>query len=88
MSAPDNGQPFEEDWTELARRSSAGVDVTLLWAAKTNTIAVAVDDAPADNHFDLIVEPADNPLDVFLHPYAYAAWRGLDYGLVDAREAA
>jgi hypothetical protein len=34
------------------------------------------------------VEPGTNALDAFEHPYAYAAWRGVDYRLEDLRRAA
>jgi hypothetical protein len=34
------------------------------------------------------VEPGANALHVFEHPYAYAAWRGVDYRLADLRLAA
>jgi hypothetical protein len=34
------------------------------------------------------VEPGTNALDVFEHPYAHAAWRGVDYRLADLRDAA
>jgi hypothetical protein len=59
----------------LAERTNAGIQVTLLWAAETNAVAVHVLDAGADDQFELDVEPGANPIDVFEHPYAYAAWR-------------
>jgi len=34
------------------------------------------------------VEDDGNALDAFEHPYAYAAWRGVDYRLPDLRDAA
>jgi hypothetical protein len=73
---------------ELARRSSAGIAVTLLWSPETKTACVAVDDGPADNRFELIIGESDDALDVFLHPYAHAAWRGVNYGLPSDRQAA
>jgi len=88
MTIAANRSRLTEEWRELASRSSAGIEVTLLWAAKTNTIAVRVEDEPAKNYFELVVESGGNALDVFLHPYAHAAKRGLNYGLVDARQAA
>jgi hypothetical protein len=71
----------------LARRENAGIQVTLLWAEDTNAVAVLVHDDGTDDQFELIVEPA-NALDTFEHPYAYAAWRGVDYRLADLRLAA
>jgi hypothetical protein len=79
---------FDDDRAELARRSCAGIDVTLLWSPRTKTAAVAVDDAPADNSFELVIAADDDPLDVFLHPYAHAAWRGVAYRLPSERKAA
>jgi hypothetical protein len=36
----------------------------------------------------LVVEPEVNPVDVYEHPYAYAAWGGIDYRTPDLRQAA
>jgi hypothetical protein len=41
-----------------------------------------------DDQFELSVEPGANALQIFEHPYAYAAWRGVDYRLADLRRAA
>jgi hypothetical protein len=72
----------------LARRKNAGIQVTLLWAQDTNAVAVAVHDDSTDDQFELSVDPGANALDTFEHPYAYAAWRGVDYRLADLRLAA
>jgi hypothetical protein len=72
----------------LAKRKNAGIHVTLLWAEDTNTVAVLVRDEGTDDEFELSVEPGANALDTFEHPYAYAAWRGVDYRLEDLRSAA
>jgi hypothetical protein len=72
----------------LAKRSNAGVQVTLLWAEDTNAVAVLVHDEGNDDQFELSVEPGANALDTYEHPYAYAAWRGIDYRLADLRLAA
>ena len=63
---------------ELAARESAGVSVTLLWAPATDVVAVVVVDSRLCESFELVVEPDDRPLEVFYHPYAAAAARGLD----------
>jgi hypothetical protein len=63
----------------LARRKNAGLHVTLLWAAETNALAVLIRDVKTDDRFEVPVEPGANPLHVFEHPYAYAAWQGVDY---------
>jgi hypothetical protein len=72
----------------LAKRKNAGVQVTLLWAEDTNAVAVLVRDHGTDDQFELSVEPGANALDAFEHPYAYAAWRGVDYRIADRRRAA
>ena len=71
----------------LAERKNAGLQVTLLWAEDTNAISVLVRDDGTDDQFELSVEPAD-ALDTFEHPYAYAAWRGVDHRLADLKDAA
>jgi hypothetical protein len=72
----------------LASRVNGGIHVTLLWAADTNAVAVLVRDDRTDDQFELVVEPELNPVDVYEHPYAYAAWRGIDYLSPDLRAAA
>jgi hypothetical protein len=72
----------------LAKRKNAGIQVTLLWAQHTNSAAVLVHDDSTNDQFELSVEPGANALDTFEHPYAYAAWRGVDYRLADQRLAA
>jgi hypothetical protein len=73
---------------ELASRKNAGIQVTLLWMADTNDVAVLVHDDSTDDEFELLVEAEANPIDVYEHPYAYAAWRGIDYRTADLRQAA
>jgi hypothetical protein len=59
---------------ELAHRASNGIDVHLLWNQADNTLAVTVSD-DAGESFELRVG-SHEALDVFNHPYAYAAFRG------------
>ena len=61
----------------LAERKNAGIQVTLLWAEDTDAVAVLVRDEGTDDQFELSVESGANALDIFEHPYAYAAWRGV-----------
>jgi hypothetical protein len=84
MLASDNHNPR----VILASRKNAGIGVTLLWAADTNAIAVLVRDDSTNEQFELLVEPETNPIDVYEHPYAYAAWRGIDYRTANLRQAA
>ena len=60
---------------ELAYRSSNGIDVFLLWCPADDSLAVVVIDETADS-FELPVTSND-ALDVFDHPYAHAAFRGV-----------
>jgi len=72
----------------LAKRRNGGLRVTLFWAVDTNTVAVLVSDDATKDRFELVVEPDLNPIDVYEHPYAYAAWRGIDYHDAGGRQAA
>jgi hypothetical protein len=59
---------------ELDHRYSNGIDVTLSWCPTGNRLYVTVLDDAGDS-FELSVRP-DEALDVFNHPFAYAAFRG------------
>jgi hypothetical protein len=83
MSGSDNHKPR----VVLASRKNTGIRVTLLSAADTNA-AVLVRDHSTNEQFELLVEPEANPIDVYVHPYAYAAWRGIDYRTVSLPQAA
>jgi hypothetical protein len=72
----------------LASRRNAGIRVTLLWAPETNVASVLVRDDDTEDEFELILEPEANPIDVYEHPYAYAAWRGIHYQTPDLQQAA
>jgi hypothetical protein len=65
---------------ELASRDNGGLHVSLLWTQETDVFTVSVDDLGTGDRFELVVEDR-NPLDVFYHPYAYAAVRGVEYGI-------
>jgi hypothetical protein len=58
--------------TELHHRSADGIEVSLLWSRQTNALTVAVEDSRSGVVFELPA-PADKALDVFEHPFAYAA---------------
>jgi hypothetical protein len=73
-------QRTQETWrTELAARESHGIVVKLYWSRQTDVVTVTVADSANDEYFELVLEEDDRPLDVFHHPYAHAAARGLDY---------
>jgi hypothetical protein len=65
--------------SELASRSSNGIDVALLWRPCDNSTVVAVVDHGTREAFVLDVDEGDNPLDIFHHPYAYAARREIEH---------
>ena len=67
-----NGTSFEE----LMSRESNGISVSLLWNRGDDSLTVCVFDAASDSALELEVGAA-SPLDVFHHPFAYAAHRGL-----------
>jgi hypothetical protein len=62
---------------ELAERRAGTTEVALLWSKRTHRAAVAVLDEGTGDYFELEIGAADDPLDLFNHPYAYAASRGL-----------
>ena len=66
------GTTFEE----LLSRESNGISVSLLWNREDDSLTVCVFDAANDSALELEVGAA-SPLDVFHHPFAYAAHRGL-----------
>jgi hypothetical protein len=65
--------------TELASRATQGITVRLLWSRSTNLVTVAVDDTANDDYFELLLDERDQALDVFHHPFAHAAARGIDF---------
>ena len=57
---------------ELDQRASNGLEVTLLWSRRSNRLTVAVHDTATGEVLHVPALP-HNALDVFKHPYAYAA---------------
>jgi len=73
---------------ELDARNSDGIDVRLLWHPVDDHVSVAVNDTQTGESFELPVRDGQPALDVFQHPYAYAAMRQHDNGnLCAARRA-
>ena len=70
----------DETWrTELASRESNGITVRLFWSRSTNLVTVAVADAASDDYFELVLDEHEPALEVFNHPFAHAAARGLEF---------
>jgi hypothetical protein len=65
-------------YQELAYRSNDGVEVVLFWHQNTDELTVTVSDQRSGAYFELAAAP-HQALDVFNHPYAHAAFRGLAY---------
>jgi hypothetical protein len=72
-------RPFpnpDSERRELARRSSAGVDVTLYWHPTLDELLVRVCDERHGADFE--IRPQRHlALDVYYHPYAYADLAGV-----------
>lgn len=70
-----SAENFGNDISELSSRSESGIDVALLWRRCDNSAIVVVVDRNTGGAFFLDVDENDNALDMFHHPYAYAAHR-------------
>jgi hypothetical protein len=64
--------------TELDHRNTDGIDVRLMWERETGRVYVTVDDSRTGAAFAVEVGEDDAPMDVFRHPYAYAAFQQID----------
>jgi len=60
---------------ELHSRISQDIQVCLLWHPEDGHVSVAVNDIKTGEAFELPVPEGESALEVFHHPYAYAAWR-------------
>ena len=58
---------------ELNHRSNDGIDVWLLWDPGTDSVSVRVSDKKAGAAFEIPVKSRHRAMDVFNHPFAYAA---------------
>jgi hypothetical protein len=63
---------------ELDHRHSDGIDVRLLWDSADDRVVVTVFDAKTGEELEIAVRAYERALDVFQHPYAYAAHRGVE----------
>jgi hypothetical protein len=60
---------------ELAHRRNDGLDIRLLWDPATDRVSVALQDGKTGDGFEVEVGSGERALDVFHHPFAYAAFR-------------
>lgn len=58
---------------ELDSRVNDGIEVRLLWSSTDGRLSVAVNDTRTGQTFSVDVPDDARSLDVFHHPYAYAA---------------
>jgi hypothetical protein len=71
---PDQLPPESPAGTrELDSRTSDGIHVRLLWHTDEECVSVAVEDTKTGEAFELPVTDGDRAIDVFHHPFAYAA---------------
>jgi len=63
---------------ELDRRNNDRIDVALLWNERDDRVLVVVADERSGARFEIEVRDGERALDVFHHPFAYAALRGID----------
>lgn len=63
---------------ELDSRTIDGIRVQLLWHEPDGKLLVTVADAKTGDSFSVTVRDRAESLEVFRHPYAYAAWYGVD----------
>lgn len=68
---------FDQTPKELVLRRSGTCEVALFWSLRTHRAAVKLEDDATGLTFELPLSESGDPLDVFDHPYAYAAARGL-----------
>jgi len=71
MTATTHTPPIELDY-----RAHDGVEVSLLWQPENDVVLVEVLDTRAGDMLQLVVD-AEEALEVFRHPFAYAALRGV-----------
>jgi hypothetical protein len=65
--------PSTTSHRELHHRSNDGIDVWLMWDPGTDSVHVRVRDSKAGSAFEIPVASPASAMDVFHHPFAYAA---------------
>ena len=62
-----------DHFRELDYRSNDRIEVRLLWHQRDDRVIVAVADGKTGERFTVDVRDGESALDVFHHPFAYAA---------------
>jgi hypothetical protein len=62
-----------DTFRELDHRSNDRIEVRLLWRPSDDRVIVAVADGKTGERFTVDVRKGESALDVFHHPFAYAA---------------
>ena len=63
---------------ELDSRTTDGIEVRLLWHAADSRVTVTASDTRSGEVLEVEVRDGERALDVFRHPYAYAAFHGVE----------
>lgn len=71
--------PAVEVPVELAHRAADGIGILLLWDQGEGRLRVVIDDLRTSESFELSASNGRQALDLFYHPFAYAAARGIAY---------
>lgn len=71
----NNRLSFDHTPKMLASRKSGTTEIALFWSKRKHRAAVAVDDEATGEHFELEIHADDDALDLYNHPYPYAASR-------------
>ena len=81
---PAQTEPLKRGQTamirELDSRINDGIYVRLLWHPDNGRVSITVDDTKTGEAFELAVREGERALDVYRHPYVYAAQRHNDNG--------
>jgi hypothetical protein len=68
----------QHDTIELHARTTDGIDVRLLWHKAADRVTVTAHDTRTGEILEVAVRDHEQALDVFNHPYAYAAFHGVE----------
>jgi hypothetical protein len=63
---------------ELDSRTTDGIEVRLLWNPAQDRVTVTASDVRSGEVLEIAVGDRERALDVFHHPYAYAAFLGIE----------